>query len=189
MTDAGGSVAKDEPALLPEPIRDSARPVGAAVLAYLVVIPVAVVVQRHVRRRRATTPAARARYLWRETIDQAQSSGVRLPAYMTIAERATRLSGVIPQHAPAIHALAHTLEATAYGEVPPSRDEVDRAEEAWAAVRGELHKRRSWRARVGSYLDARRLFSARRERLVAHQSIESVEPTGRVADLGARLHA
>jgi transglutaminase-like putative cysteine protease len=189
VTDAGGSTATDEPALLPQPIRDSARPVGVAVLAYLVIVPLAIVVQRHFRRRRATTPAARARYLWRETMDQAQTSGVRLPAYMTIAERATRLSEVIPQHAPSIHALAHTLEATAYGEVPPSRDEVDRAEEAWAAIRSELHRRRSWRARVGSYLDARRLFAARRERLVAHQGIESIEPTGRVGDLGTRLHA
>jgi hypothetical protein len=122
-------------------------------------------------------------------MDQAQSSGVRLPAYMTIAERATRLSEVIPRHTPAIHALAHTLEATAYGEVPPSRDEVDRAEEAWASIRGELHRRRSWRARVVTYLDVRRLFAARRERLVAHQGIESIEPTGRVGDLATRLHA
>ncbi|HET6774088.1 MAG TPA: DUF3488 and transglutaminase-like domain-containing protein [Acidimicrobiales bacterium] len=185
VTDAGASVERDEPALLPQPIRDSARPVGAAALAYLIIVPLAMVVQRRVRRRRATTPAARARYLWRETIDQAESSGVRLPAYMTIAERATRLAEVIPQHGTAIHALAHTLEATTYGEVPPSEDEVDRVEEAWAAVSAELHRRRSWRARVVSYLDARRLFAARRERLVAHQGIESIEPTGRVGDLGA----
>jgi transglutaminase-like putative cysteine protease len=162
--------------IVPEPIRDASRPVGLAALAYAVLVPVAIIGQQVVRRRRARTPTARAQYLWRGAVEQATAAGVRLPPSMTIAEMADRLSRDMPSSAAAIQDLARTMESIAYAEAPPSEHEVGGAQQAWASVVAESRRRRSWRRRVAGYFDIRRLFGPRTERLVAHQSVGLSQP-------------
>ncbi len=101
---------------------------------------------------------------------------MRLPLHLTIAEKAERLAAAHPDHAPAIQALARTLEAVNYGGRSLSRDEVDAAHEAWAAVVTETRRRRSWRARALGWFDVRRLFGDRQARLVARAGLGAGQP-------------
>ena len=82
---------------------DALRVLGAGLLVYALVVPTGIAVQRAARRRRATTPTERARYLWREVVDRARSSGIRLPASLTVAETAHRLAEIVPQQSNAVH--------------------------------------------------------------------------------------
>jgi hypothetical protein len=173
---ATAPAATDRSPGLPQPLRDAARPLGALALAYAVIVPLAIAVQQLVRRRRASTPAARAQYLWRRAVDRASSVGVQLPPSMTIAEMADRIAHDMPSAADAVQALARTMEAIAYAETPPSPAEVERAREAWAAVVAESRRRRSWPRRALGYLDVRRLLAAPGERRTTHQAAELPSP-------------
>ncbi len=170
---ASGGGAGDEPTRLPEPVVDALRVLGAGLLVYALVVPTGIAVQRTARRRRARTPAERARYLWREVVDRARSSGVRLPSSLTVAEKAHRLAEVVPGQSNAVHQLARIVEAVNYGELPPSPDEIATAERAAGEAIAELRRRRTWFERLAAYFDARRLFAGRQERLVAHQGAVS----------------
>jgi transglutaminase-like putative cysteine protease len=167
----------DDESWAAKPIRQVARPVAFATAAYLLVVPLALVGQRLLRRRRARTPAARARRMWNESVGSAMRAGVSLPPSLTIAEQADRMARSMPALAPAIQSLARTMEAIAYAEVPPTADDVERAEESWAAIGAEANRRQSWWRRVLKYLDVRLLFAGRSERRVAHQG-PAVNPAG-----------
>jgi transglutaminase-like putative cysteine protease len=173
---ASAPTATDRSPGLPQPLRDAVRPLGALALAYAVVVPLAIAVQQLVRRRRASTPAARAQYLWRRAVDRASAVGVRLPPSMTIAEMADRMAHDMPSTADAIQALARTMEAIVYAETPPSPAEVARAREAWTGVVAESRRRRSWPRRALAYLDVRRLLAAPGERRTTHQAAELASP-------------
>jgi transglutaminase-like putative cysteine protease len=165
----GGGAGGDDSPALPEPVRDAARPLGMGVVAYLVLVPLAVVGQRFVRRRRATTPAAKVRLWWQRLTESVAASGVALPRWLTIAEQADRMAESLPGAATEIQDLARKLEASAYAEVSPPDGEVAAATAAWAAAVGEATRRQTWPGRVLRYLDARRLFARRADRLVAHE--------------------
>jgi transglutaminase-like putative cysteine protease len=173
---ATAPTATDRSPGLPQPLRDAARPLGAIALVYAVVVPLAIAVQQLVRRRRASTPAGRAQYLWRRTVDRASAVGVRLPPSMTIAEMADRIAHDMPPAADAVQALARTMEAIVYAETPPSPAEVALAREAWAGVVAEARRRRSWPRRALGYLDARRLLDAPGERRTTRQATELASP-------------
>jgi transglutaminase-like putative cysteine protease len=171
----GGSAATaagaggDSSPFLPDPVREISRPLGVGAVAYLLLVPVAVVGQRVIRRRRATTPAAKARLWWRNTTESAVSAGVALPPSLTIAEMADRLGAALPGSSVAIQDLARTMESIAYAEATPSADQVARAERAWATTVGEANRRQPWPRRILKYFDVRKLFARRTQRLVAHQ--------------------
>jgi transglutaminase-like putative cysteine protease len=169
-TVAGAAAQADEnTSILPEPVRDAARPVGLAALAYLVLVPLAIVAQRMVRRRRATTPAAKARLWWQRLTGDLAASGVALPPSLTIAEKADRMAEALPDAAADIQRLARTMETIVYAEAAPPAGEVADAERAWAAAVAESARRRPWRRRVLRYFDMRQLFGHRVDRrLVAH---------------------
>jgi hypothetical protein len=167
----------DDESWAAKPVRQVARPVAVGTAAYLLVVPLALVGQRMLRRHRARTPAARARRMWTESVGSAIRAGVSLPPSLTIAEQADRMARSMPALAPAIQNLARTMEAIAYAEVPPTADEVDRAEASWAAIGAEASRRQSWWRRVLKYLDVRLLFAGRSERRVAQQG-PAVNPAG-----------
>jgi transglutaminase-like putative cysteine protease len=159
----------DDTSVLDEPVRRASRPLGLTVLAYGLIVPLAIAVQRVVRRRHATTPAARARLAWAEATDSATRAGISLPPSLTIAERADRLAQELPAVAGPIQHLARTMEGIAYAEESPTEAEVAAAEAAWDDVATEASRRRPPWARVLAYLDVRRLFGRHGERRVAHQ--------------------
>jgi transglutaminase-like putative cysteine protease len=160
--DAGGS---DE--LVPREIRNAALALAAGVAAYLVLVPLAMIAVRLVRRRRATTPADKVRLAWREANRRAADAGIELPPSLTIAEAADRLAAALPRAAAAVHGTARTMEKVAYAELPPSDDEVTEAHHAWAVVNAEVNGREPRWSRLLRYFDVRRLLPhERRQRLV-----------------------
>jgi transglutaminase-like putative cysteine protease len=163
-------------ARLPAPIRESARPAAIGLLAYVIVVPLAIAAQQVVRRRRAAAPKPRARYLWRLVGERSEAAGVRLHPYMTLAERADALAEVMPAQAPAIQELARTLEAVNYGDLEPTPEQIERAERAADEIVAEANRRRAWWQRALSYLDARRLRADRTERIVAHHGVDADVP-------------
>ena len=165
---AAGADEEDE-SWLAESTRQVGRPVGVGVAAYLLLVPLAIVGQRTLRRRRATTPAARARQWWAESTTNASRAGIALPPSLTIAEQADRMAEALPRSAEAIQQLARIMEAIAYAEVPPSAEEVDRARDSWAEIAAEANRRQHWTRRVLTYLDPRVLFAGRSARRVAQQ--------------------
>ena len=152
-----------------EAVRTAAGPVAMAILAYLVLVPIAIGVQHVVRRRRARHPTARVRLAWRDIVDRAVATGVDLPPSLTVAESADRLAATLPGGVEAVRRLARSMEQVAYAEVVPPPDEVDRAVEARAAVLGELRLREPTARRVVRYLDGRELWrrGTRRQRRTA----------------------
>jgi TgpA N-terminal domain/Transglutaminase-like superfamily len=165
----GGGAGSDDPEpFLPEPVRDAALPVGLAVLAYAVLVPLAIVIQRFVRRRRAKSAAAKVRLWWQRLTTELAADGVALPPWLTIAEKADRMAEALPDATPEIQGLARKMEVIVYGEAAPPAEEITEAEGAWAAVVAKAARRRSWRGRALRYLDVRQLFTRRPDRLVAH---------------------
>ncbi|MGH9113140.1 MAG: DUF4129 domain-containing protein, partial [Acidimicrobiales bacterium] len=163
----GAAAADGDGATVPSEVRDAARGIGAGALAYLVLVPLAVVAQRFARRRRARTPADKVRRAWRESKRRAADAGIELPASLTIAEAADRLALALPRSAAAIHDAAHTMEKVAYAEVAPSSDEVVAANHAWAAVNAEINGREPLWRRILRYVDVRQLLPREhRQRLV-----------------------
>jgi transglutaminase-like putative cysteine protease len=161
--------AADDDSGLPQPVRDAAQPVGIAILAYVVFVPLLVVGRRALRRQRAATPSAKVRLSWTNATEYAAFAGVSLPPSLTIAETANRLAAALPGSAAEVQHLARTMEMIAYAEQEPSDADVADARHGWASVSAEARRRVPWGRRVASYLDIRRLRLGRGSRLVAHQ--------------------
>ena len=166
---SGGPAAdvESEP-VLARVVDDVAPVVGIAVAAYLVLVPLTILVQRVVRRRRARSPADRVRLRWRTTTEAATEAGVRLPPWMTIAEKAEAMAAAFPDGTPAIADLARRMEVVAYAESAPTADELAAAERDGAAIQGEINKRQGWPRRILRWFDVRRVVGPqRRTRIVA----------------------
>lgn len=144
--------------LVPPSIARAFRFVGLGALAYLFLVPAALLLQRSIRRRRARAPAQQVRLAWEETLEQAAWLGVLMPESLTVNERADRLQAAVPETAPALAQMARSLERTLYADATPSRQEAGLARLAANSVRNQITKQRQWYLRVLSYLDARRLL-------------------------------
>jgi transglutaminase-like putative cysteine protease len=163
---AGGS-GGDSP--IPRVVATTALPVAGGLIVYLIVVPVAIVVERLVRRRRASTPAARLRLGWRNATEYADQAGVNLPASLTMSEVAERTATAMPNAGAPMHDLARSMERLTYAEQVPSPEETVATDRAVAAVRAEARRRQRWYQRIGHYLDVRRLVRPGSARLVATQ--------------------
>jgi transglutaminase-like putative cysteine protease len=140
-----------------EALGKAALPAAIGVLAYLVLVPLALVGQRSLRRRRARAPADRVGLAWVETNERLAMAGFRMPASLTIAERATRMRAALPGTAASIDTLAASVERVTYGEVEPSPDEAERVAATSAQIAAAAARRQPWHRRVLAYLDVRRL--------------------------------
>jgi transglutaminase-like putative cysteine protease len=150
---------------------DSVRNVGLAILlilgAYVVLVPLAIVGRRLVRRSRARSPADKVRLAWRESIERAEAAGVRLPASLTVGEAANRLVAAVPRSGAAVQGMARTMERIAYAEEGPTHDDVANAQRAAASVKADVNQWEPRGPRVFRYFDIRQLRGRnRRSRLV-----------------------
>jgi transglutaminase-like putative cysteine protease len=162
-----GADAESDPVLAR--VADDIAPVmGIGAAAYLVLVPLAILVQQLVRRRRARSPSDRVRLGWRTSTEGAMEVGVRLPPWMTVAEKAEAMAAAFPDCAPAIADLARRMEVVAYAESAPTAEQVAAAERDWAAIQGEINKRQGWARRILRWFDVRRLVGPHRPtRIVA----------------------
>jgi transglutaminase-like putative cysteine protease len=152
---------------LPDGVRNVGIAIALAIAAYLVLVPLAIAGRRFVRRRRAQSAADKVRLSWREATERAGAAGVRLPASLTIAETADRLTAAAPRSAEAVQHVARTMERIAYAEVAPTSDDVAKAQRAWISVKAEINQWEPWWPRVFRYFDVRQLRRRdRRTRLV-----------------------
>ena len=152
---------------LPEGVRNVAIVLALAIAAYLVLVPLAILGRRFVRRRRARSPADKVRLSWREATERAEAAGVRLPASLTIAETANRLVAAVPRSGAAVQGVARTMERIAYAEEAPTPDDAANARRAWASVNAEVNQWEPRWPRVFRYFDIRQLRPRdRRTRLV-----------------------
>jgi transglutaminase-like putative cysteine protease len=129
-------------------------------VAYLVLVPLAFVVQRELRRRRARAPAEQVGLAWYETNERMRAAGLVLGPALTIAERAARMRLALPGAEPAIDTLAGSIERVTYGEVVPTPEEAASASEASTTIVSAAAQRQKWTSRVLGYLDVRRLLPA-----------------------------
>lgn len=164
---ATGEAGQTEDSGLPEGVRNAGIVIGLAIVAYLVLVPLAIVGRRFVRRRRARSPADKVRLSWREATERAEAAGVRLPASLTIAEAANRLVAAVPRSGDAVQGMARTMERIAYAEEAPTPDDVATARRAWTAANAEVNQWEPRWPRVLRYVDIRQLRRRdRRTRLV-----------------------
>jgi len=161
----GGAADEDHP-LLSEPVRRVATVVGAIAAAYVVLVPLAQLARRLVRRRRARSPGERVALLWHTATEAAGKAGVVLPASLTIAEAAERIAGALPDARPAVDALARTMETLVYAEVPPDDEQVVAAARWRAEVVAAARAERPWHQRLLEWFDVRELFGRGRLRVV-----------------------
>jgi transglutaminase-like putative cysteine protease len=162
----GTDVERDP--VLARVVEDTAPAAGISAAAYLVLVPLAILVQQLVRRRRARSPGDRVRLGWRTSTEGAMEAGVRLPPWMTVAEKAEAMAAAFPDCAPAIDDLARRMEVVAYAESTPTAEQVAAVERDWAAIQGEVNKRQGWPRRILRWFDVRRLFGPQlRTRIVA----------------------
>lgn len=162
-----GEAGQTEDSGLPEGVRNVGIVILLAIAAYLVMVPLAIVGRRFVRRRRARSPADKVRLSWREATERAEAAGVRLPASLTIAETANRLVAAVPRSGDPVQLVARTLERIAYAEEAPTPDDVANARRAWASVNAEVNQWEPRWPRVFRYFDIRQLRRRdRRTRLV-----------------------
>ncbi|MGH9194060.1 MAG: transglutaminaseTgpA domain-containing protein, partial [Acidimicrobiales bacterium] len=141
-------------------VRRAVLLIGLAVALYLVAVPTALGLQCLVRRRRASTAAAKVRLAWANALDAAAAAGVPLPASLTVAEIADRLAAVAPGAAGAVHTMAWHIDKVVYAEVAPTPGDVAAAALAGTIVRGTLRARQSLGQRITHPFDVRRLRPA-----------------------------
>jgi transglutaminase-like putative cysteine protease len=167
----GGTTGGDrtEDSGLPEGVRNVGMAILLIVAAYAVLVPLAIVSRRLVRRSRARSPADKVRLSWREVIERAEAAGVRLPASLTIGETANRLVAAVPRSGEAVQGMARALERIAYAEERPTPEDVATAKRASASVKSEVNQWEPRGPRVFRYFDIRQLRRRdRRTRLVTH---------------------
>jgi hypothetical protein len=139
------------------PVTRAAPIVGATLLAYLVLFPLTLLVRRHLRRRRATTPAERISLAWTEAVEVAALVGFRERRSDTFQERAQHLATALPDSGAAAGArsLAGRLEQAAYSADGADEIDAELAEEAATSVAAAARHASRRRDRVRQWLDPR----------------------------------
>jgi transglutaminase-like putative cysteine protease len=170
---------KDRLPVLPDSAEAVAWPVLALAVAYVLLVPTALVVRQTIRRRRARSPTQRVALGWQDVGEQVTVAGLRLSSSLTVAERAGRMRAALPEVESDIALLARTLEEVTYGERELTPEEVEGVEQAAARATAAAARRQPWYRRVLRYLDIRRLFpTPDRARRSAHLAVPAAD-TGR----------
>jgi transglutaminase-like putative cysteine protease len=179
VASGGAGADAESESVLARVVDDVAPVVGVGVAAYFVLVPLGILVQQVVRRRRARSPSDRVRLGWRTATDGAMETGVRLPPWMTVAEKAEAMAAAFPDSAPAIADLAHRMEVVAYADAAPTAEQVAAAERDRAAIQGEVNRRQGWPRRILRWFDVRRLFGPhRRTRIVTGMGTTAAAAAG-----------
>jgi transglutaminase-like putative cysteine protease len=164
----------DSEGLVSRTVRNVGRPAGGLALAYLVVVPLALVGARWLRRLRARSSTDKVRLAWREIGEEAIQTGLRLPASLTVAERSSRMRAALPDAAAEVEVVARSVEQVNYAGSRPSARQADEAIRAATAVRTAAARRLSWYSRLLRHIDARRLLpQPERSRRSAHGAVRT----------------
>ncbi len=150
----------------------------AAVLLYLVAVPVALVAHRRRRRQRAETASQRIALAWVEAVEDAGLVGFQERASDTPAEGADHLGEVLePAAAPAV-VLARAREAADYAPGGAGEPEVEGAVAAATEIGAHARAAASLPARARRLLDPRPpLLAWRRARTARQRRITTLVPT------------
>ena len=161
-TNAGSNDSGSEDRSVPiryvvRPVAKAVPIVALAVLAYALLFPMALVLRRRLRRRRATSAEARISLAWAEAVEEAALVGFQEVGSDTFDERARRLAAALPDGGVSDDALrlARQLEAATYA--PDGADDLaaELAEEAAAAVGTAARTASTRRRRILRWLDPR----------------------------------
>jgi transglutaminase-like putative cysteine protease len=148
--------------------------VALVVLAYLLLFPLAILLHRHLRRRRVEGPEDRIALAWTEAVEAAGLVGFTEVRSDTFDERARRLTAAVPGETVAADALclARQLEEATYSPVGADDLAAELAEEAAAAIGTAARAAASRPDRIRRWLDPRpfartwRTERARRQRRI-----------------------
>ena len=137
--------------------------VGLGVL--VVLIPVAVTVEkiRRRRKRRSGSRAARIIGAWEDTVDRLVESGLPVAGSSTATEVARQAHERLGARAGAVAVLAPLVVTAAYSPIEPDESVVGQAWQLNARVRRELRGTRRPLRRITGWLDPRPLFARRRD--------------------------
>jgi len=155
-----------------DPLRTVAPVAGAVLLAYLALFPVALVVRRWRRRRRAETPQEQVDLAWIEAVERAELVGFREVLSDTFPERAAVLGTVLPSARDSSAFLAAIVETASYSRDGADGDDVAAATEAAEQIRAAAWAVTPFGRRVAVWLDPRgglkrwRADRARRQRQI-----------------------
>lgn len=131
--------------------------VALVVLAYLLLFPLAILLHRHLRRRRVDGPEDRIALAWTEAVEEAALVGFTEVRSDTFDERARRLTAAVPGDTVGDDALclARQLEEATYS--PDGADDLsaELAEEAAAAIGAAARSAATRPDRIRRWLDPR----------------------------------
>lgn len=156
-----------------QPLRQALPIVGLAGAAYLVVVPLSLLVVHRIRRRRATSPSARIALAWQEVEESADMLGYAKAPSDTLQERVVRLTALLHDDVSRTNAaaLAHRLEVATYSAHGADELDAELAEEASADVRRAAIEAASRKARIVRWLDPRPTLRLWRSGRPAHRQI------------------
>jgi transglutaminase-like putative cysteine protease len=177
----GDSVEEPEPTAVSYVLKPLARAlpvVLAALIAYLVVFPLALVLRRSGRRRRATTPLDQVELAWVESVEAASVAGFDERPSDTHVEGAIRLGQAVPGAADAALTLAARLEVALYSAEGAEPDDATVAWEAAAEVAAAAREQASLGDWFRRWFDPRWLLRAWRRERTARQRRITLTPRG-----------
>jgi transglutaminase-like putative cysteine protease len=172
-TDTGSGNGTAPIRFVVRPLRQAAPIVGIAMLTYLILFPLALLIRRRMRRRRATTPAARIALAWTEAAEEAGLVGYHEISSDTFDERARRLATHLSDDESVAHTnvLARRLEASAYSAEGADDLDAELAEESGAALGASARAAATRTARVNRWLDPRPWLGRWRRGQLRHRRI------------------
>jgi transglutaminase-like putative cysteine protease len=172
-TDDGGTTSSFPVRYLVEPARTAAPFVLGAVVAYLVLVPLALLLRRRRRRRHALTPEARIAVAWSEAAEQAELVGYRADISDTLDERARRLADCLPEGeaVAAARQLSRQMELATYSAAGADDLAAELAEESGAVLVATARGAASRRTRALSWFDPRPAWRRWRRDRLAHRRI------------------
>lgn len=150
-----------------DPLRRVAPLAAVLLVVYLVLFPLARLLTRSRRRRRAISPTQRIDLAWAEAADAAALHGYRESSAHTNTERAAQLIEALPTDEAGGHArrLAHSLDLAHYSPTGADDLEADLALESSAALVASAHAQATLATRARPWLDPRPSVAAVRRRL------------------------
>ncbi len=151
------------------PLARAAPVVALALVAYLVLLPLGLLIRRQLRRRSAGSAEQRIAVAWAETMEGAAVLGFEEDPSDTYLERAQRLGAVVPGAGHLAVALAGWLEVASYSDTGADDADADAAEATATAIGAVVRSGATRPARVRRWLDPRPLIDAWRRRRRASQ--------------------
>ncbi len=141
--------------LIGRPLQRALPIVALALAGYLLLVPLALVAHRRLRRQRAHTPLDRIALAWTEVTEAAALVGYRERRSDTFDERSERLGGVLPEAGDTVRTLAHRAERAVYSAEGADDLDAELADEARSTLVAAALAAAPWQRRVRRWVDPR----------------------------------